>query len=172
LSTNDTDKLQIIVFTLDDKLYAVKIGQIREITRMGEISPVPNSSDYILGVTNRRGQVTTVIDLRKRLYVNSKPFDKHTRMMIIENKGTAKGMVVDAVAEVTMLPKSDIEEMPEIAKANDGNSAFIKGIAKKDNHLIILVDLKALSADSEDEVQMEANAHAQSVHAAAAIPAT
>jgi purine-binding chemotaxis protein CheW len=172
LSTNDTDKLQIIVFTLDDKLYAVKIGQIREITRMGEISPVPNSSDFILGVTNRRGQVTTVIDLRKRLYVNSKPFDKHTRMMIIENKGTAKGMVVDAVAEVTMLPKSDIEEMPEIAKANDGNSAFIKGIAKKDNHLIILVDLKALSADSEDEVQMEANAEALSTQAAATIPAT
>ena len=144
MSNKDTEKQQIIVFKLEDKQYGVNIEQIREITRIGEIAPVPNSPSYINGVTNLRGQVTTVIDLRKRLGMVAKEFDKDSRMMVVESQGRSVGMIVDSVAEVTMLPKTDIEETPEIARANDDKSAYLKGIGKKGDKLIILVDLHEL----------------------------
>ncbi len=166
MSKNDAEKQQLIVFRLDDKLYAVNIGQVREITRVGEISPVPDAPGYIRGVTNLRGQVTTIIDLRTMLGLPAKEFDKHTRMMIVESKGASVGMIVDAVAEVTMLPTSDIEKTPEIAKGS-GSSNYIKGIGKKDTKLIILVDIKQLSgiddgteAESQPTMELEANPEA------------
>jgi purine-binding chemotaxis protein CheW len=143
MTLKDAERQQIIVFKLDDKLYGVNIGQVREITRIGEISPVPNSPEYIEGVTNLRGQVTTVVDLRKRLGMPAKQFDKQSRMMVVESQSNSQGMVVDSVAEVTMIPNADIEETPEIARSQD-QSIYIKGIGKKDNKLIILVDLHEL----------------------------
>ena len=150
MNKNDSDQQQVIVFKLDDKLYGVNIGQVREITRVSEISPVPNAPAHIKGVTNLRGQVTTVIDLRVKLGLTAKDYDKHTRMMIIEAKGSSKGMIVDQVAEVTMIPKIDIEETPEIARASLGGASYIKGIGKKDNRLIILVSLPMLACEGED----------------------
>lgn len=146
MSDKDAERQQIIVFKLDEKMYGVNIDQIREITRIGEISPVPNSPSYIEGVTNLRGQVTTVIDLRKRLGMSSKTFDKQNRMMITESENNSEGVIVDSVAEVTMIPKADIEETPEIARASKDKSSYLKGIGKKDGKLIILVDLNELLA--------------------------
>jgi purine-binding chemotaxis protein CheW len=144
MGTQDSERQQIIVFKLDEKLYGVSIGQIREITRIGEIAPVPNSPSYIIGVTNLRGQVTTVIDLRKRLGLPIKGFDKESRMMVVESEGKSVGMIVDSVAEVTMLPRSDIEETPELARKDEDHSSYLKGIGKKEGKLIILVDLHEL----------------------------
>jgi purine-binding chemotaxis protein CheW len=149
MNKKDADRQQIIVFKLDEKLYGVNIDQIREITRIGEISPVPNSPSYVEGVTNLRGQVTVVVDLRKRLGMQAKQFDKQSRMMVIESEGNPEGMIVDSVAEVTMIPKSDIEETPEIARASEDRSTYIQGIGRKDDKLLILVDLHKL-VDQKD----------------------
>ena len=144
MNQEDTETQQIIVFNLEDNLYGVNIGQVREITRVGKISPVPNSPEYIEGVTNLRGQVTTVIDMRKRLDMPEKELDKDSRMVIIESEGRSVGMIVDSVTDVTKLPKADIEETPELATAAKNKSSYLKGIGKKGDNLIILVDLHEL----------------------------
>jgi purine-binding chemotaxis protein CheW len=160
MSKNDSEKLQIVIFKLGGRHYGVSIEQIREITRVGEISPVPNAPFYVLGVTNRRGQVTTIIDLRRRLNMPDKEIDQHSRMLVIETKNSSTGMVVDAVEDATMLAQSDIEETPQIAKTIDGSSDCVKGIGKKDQKLIILLDLKALTFENADGVEVQANSEA------------
>ena len=157
MSKNDTGKQQIVIFKIDNRRYGATIDQIREITRIGEISPIPNAPHYIIGVTNRRGQVTTVLDLRKRLGMAEKAIDQHSRMLIIETKTTSKGIVVDAVEDAAMLAKSDIEETPELAKTMDETSDYVIGVGKKDKELIVLLDLKALTADRSDNVELEVN---------------
>jgi purine-binding chemotaxis protein CheW len=144
MSSKDADKQQLIVFKLEDKLYGVNIDQIREITRIDEISPVPNAARYIEGVTNLRGQVTTVVNLRKKLGMPHKEFDKESRMMIVESEGRSVAVIVDSVTEVTMISKTDIEETPELARTTQETSSYLKGIGKKDKKLIILVDLRDL----------------------------
>jgi purine-binding chemotaxis protein CheW len=157
MSTKDIEKQQIIIFKLDDKHYGASIEQIREITRVGEISPFPGAPPYILGITNRRGQVTTILDLRIKLGMTPKEIDLHSRMLIIENKSSSKGIVVDAVEDAVMLSKSDIEETPEITKSMDESSNFIKGIGKKGQQLIVILDLKKLAADDDETVEMTMN---------------
>jgi purine-binding chemotaxis protein CheW len=167
MGAKDGERQQIIVFKLDERLYGVNIGQIREITRIGEIAPVPNSPPYINGVTNLRGQVTTVIDLRKRLGLPQKGFDKESRMMVLESEGKSVAMIVDSVAEVTMLPRSDIEETPELTRVDEDRSSYLKGIGKKEGKLIILVDLhellewKTLDANVPQEIVAEPEALTQ-----------
>jgi len=160
MSANDAEKQQIIIFKLDNAHYGASIEQIREITRIGEISPVPNTPSYVLGITNRRGQVTTIIDLRSKLGITPKEIDAHSRMLVIETKSSSKGIVVDAVEDAIMLSKADIDDVPEIVKST-GDSNYIKGVGKKDQKLIVILDLKALTCDGEedkDSVQLQANA--------------
>jgi purine-binding chemotaxis protein CheW len=160
MSIKDVEKQQVIIFKLDNRHYGASIEQIREITRIGEISPVPGAPSYVLGITNRRGQVTTIIDLRSKLGIAPKEIDMHSRMLVIETKSSSKGIVVDAVEDAIMLSKADIEETPAVAKATDDSANFIKGIGKKDQQLIVILDLKALTCEGEQDsdcVQMQAN---------------
>jgi len=157
MGINGAEKQQIIVFKLDNRHYGASIEDIREITRPGEISIVPGAPSYILGITNRRGQVTTVIDLRTKLGMTSKPIDQHSRMLVVETKSNSKGIMVDAVEDVTMLPRSDITENPDIAKAKDNTSNYVKGIGKKDQQLIVILDLKAVTSEEKDAVELQAN---------------
>jgi purine-binding chemotaxis protein CheW len=144
MMNEEEDSQQIVVFKLDNKLYGVNIGQIREITRMSEISPVPNAPSCIEGVTNLRGQVTTVINLRTKFGMPKKEYDKDSRMMIIESGGRSAGAIVDSVTEVAMIPKADIEQTPELTKSNQQYLSYLRGIGKKEDKLIILVDLREL----------------------------
>ena len=100
-------------------------------------------------MTNLRGEVLPVIDLRKRFGL---PTDvsrgKDTRIVVVEIEGKKVGMVVDAVSEVLRVADEAIEPPSPIVTTVD--SAFIRGIAKVDERLIILVDLaKVLSTDEQ-----------------------
>ncbi|MCD6145994.1 MAG: purine-binding chemotaxis protein CheW, partial [Methanosarcinales archaeon] len=99
-----SDEAILVVFTLADGLYGVNVSQVREITSMRETTPVPNSPYYVNGVTNLRGQVTTVTDLRKRFGLDEKERDDNTRIIIVEPEGVPIGMVVDSVSEVLRMP--------------------------------------------------------------------
>jgi len=88
------DEAILVLFTLADGLYGVNVSQVREITSMRETTPVPNSPYYVDGVTNLRGQVTTVTDLRRRFGLTERERDDNTRIIIIEPEGVPIGMVV------------------------------------------------------------------------------
>ena len=112
-----SDEAILVVFTLADGLYGVEVDQVREITAMRDASPVPNSPDYVLGVTNLRGQVTTVTDLKSRLgSMSSGETSTSQRIIVVESQDAPIGMVVDSVREVMRMPKSDIDPVPDNRK--------------------------------------------------------
>ena len=59
--------LQIVNFTVDNVNYGVPVDQVREVRDMQSVTPVPGAPAYVEGVTNLRGQIITVVNLRKRL---------------------------------------------------------------------------------------------------------
>ena len=132
---------QLVVFTLGTTLYGVDVSQVREITELRDITSVPGSPYFVEGVTNLRGQVTTVIDLKKRFNLDEKENDKETRIIIVESDGIPMGMVVDSVTEVLRLPTEDIETTPDMT--DESVTDYIQGIAKlSDGTLMIVVDLE------------------------------
>ncbi len=150
LNNSTADDMQLVVFDLDSEEYGVEISQVREIIKMEEISKIPRAPDYIEGVINLRGQVTTVISLRKKFGLAEKEVDQYTRIIVAEVDGLTLGITVDAVNEVLKLPTKDIEATPAIV-ANDVDTKYIRGVGKLDERLLILLDIHKIMNDDELE---------------------
>lgn len=133
--------IQVVIFKLGDERYGVETSQVKEIIKVEEITSIPNAPDYVEGVINLRGQITTIINLRRRFGMEPKPIDNDTRIIVFEHKGSTIGMMVDTVTEVRYLAKKDIEELPNIV-TNRSESKFLTGVGKLPDGLLILVDLE------------------------------
>ncbi len=143
IDDTNSDEAILVVFTLADGLYGVEVDQVREITAMRDVSPVPNSPDYVLGVTNLRGQVTTVTDLKSRLgSMSSGETSNNQRIIVVESHDAPIGMMVDSVREVMRMPKGDIDPVPDIVNESDAEAKYTRGIGKlKNGELIVLLDV-------------------------------
>ena len=145
-STDNTtvgdEVLQFVTFTLNDEEYAVDILSVQEINRITEITKVPNSPDYVEGVINLRGKVIPVINLRSKFGFEAKATDDDSRIIIMEIQGIVNGVIVDSVSEVLRIPASAMEAAPAVA--SETISQYIKGLAKLENRLVILVEIDNL----------------------------
>ena len=131
--------LQLVTFTLEKEEYAVDILSVQEINRITEITKVPNAPDYVEGVINLRGKVIPVVNLRKKFGLDNRETDDSSRVIIMDIQGVTYGLVVDSVSEVLRIPANIVEPPPPMASSM--SSMFIKGIAKLENRLIILIDI-------------------------------
>lgn len=142
---------QLVVFELANEHYGVDIAMVEGIIKMQQITAVPHAPSYVEGVTNLRGAVLPVIDLRKRFNLPLEDTTKDSRIIHIAIDNVKVGMIVDAVSEVLRVPEEAIEPTPPIVTTVD--SAFITGIAKIDNRLVILLDLgKVLSINEQEKL--------------------
>lgn len=131
--------LQVVVFQLGDELYGAEIAVVREVGPMQRVTRVPRTPRYIEGVTNLRGRVIPVIDLRRRLGLPVTPFTKQTRIAVAELEGGQVGMIVDSVQEVLRIPAESVEPATGLVSKLDAET--ISGVAKVDDRLIVLLDL-------------------------------
>jgi len=156
---------QLVVFMLAKEHYGVRIAVVESIIKLQPITAVPCSPAFVEGVTNLRGRVLPVIDLRKRFNLPAEESTRDTRIVVVEMSGTLVGMIVDAVSEVLRVPAESIELPSPIMTTVD--SAFITGIAKVGERLIILLDLeKVLSPEEKADLQVLQPAQAELVSGA------
>ena len=147
---NDDDTvLQWVTFRLANETYGINVMQVQEVLRYSDIAPVPGAPSYVLGIINLRGNVVTVIDTCQRFGLAPIEITDNTRIVIIETNHQVIGILVDAVAEVVYLRKSEIEITPNVG--NDESAKFIQGVCHREGELLILVDLNKLLGDEEWE---------------------
>lgn len=148
--TLDSDSVestvQIIVFGLhSDKSkkedYGVNIEQVREIRFSENITTVPNAPPYVKGVMNLRGKIITVIDTKKKLGFSDVENNLKPRVLIVDLQGTIMGFLVDEVSQVMRISLNDIEQNPATTSESE---QYVKGIAKTQGRLIVLLDLEKL----------------------------
>jgi len=137
--------LQLVSFKMGDEEFGVDILKVQEINRMMEITRVPNSPPYVEGVINLRGKVIPVVDLRRRLGMEAKAKDTHSRIIVMELSGRVVGFVVDAVSEVLRIPKSVTEAPPSVVAG--ASADYITAVGKLDNRLLTLLDLDKVLAN-------------------------
>lgn len=138
---------QLVSFHMDNEEFGVDILKVQEIIKMISITKVPNAPSYIEGVINLRGKVIPIVDLRLRLSMIKKEYDKNTRIIVIEINGKTFGFIVDSVSEVLRIQRSIIEAPPEIVTGI--NSDFITAVGKLEDRLLILLDLEKIFSDKE-----------------------
>jgi len=138
----------LVTFFLSDEEYGVDVRLVQEIIRVTEITQVPRAPDFIKGVINLRGRIIPVIDLKRKLGLGEVGLERQTRVVVIRLRERLVGLLVDGASQVLKVPVSTIEAAPEEVVEIDAN--YIRGVAKLEKRLIILVDLpKILGLDRE-----------------------
>ncbi|TYR82740.1 chemotaxis protein CheW [Priestia megaterium] len=144
-----------IVFQLSDEEYGISVNQVRSIEKIQHITRVPRTSPYVKGVINLRGVVTPIIDLRARFGLEELPYNDHTRIIIVSIDDVEVGLIVDAANDVLDIANDQIEPSPEVIEGVQVD--YLSGVVKKNNRLIILVNLKKiLTANDEEESKIDA----------------
>ncbi|MFW0884853.1 chemotaxis protein CheW [Candidatus Acidulodesulfobacterium sp. H_13] len=148
------DPINIFTFKLDDGIYGIDILLVREILDYKKITKVPQSLDFMLGVINLRGNVVPVIDLKLKLDIGKTDITIDTCIVIAEvvmkGEPTVIGALADSVYEVMDIESSNVEEAPKIGL--NINNKFIRGMAKKDNDFVIILDVEKVFSDEELKV--------------------
>jgi purine-binding chemotaxis protein CheW len=144
-----TDETQIVVFELGDERYGLDIATVYEIIRHQPITAVPQAPGFVEGVINLRGKIIPVVNLRDRFGMTEYALTKASRIVVCDVAGTRVGLVVDGVSEVLMIAAEAIEATPDVAAGNE--AAYLRGIAKLGDRLIILLDLDGLLGDADAE---------------------
>jgi len=147
-SNNSMSESQLVVFDLASEHYGVHIADVREIMRLQSITKVPGAMVYIEGVINLRGKVLPVLDLRKRLGLKVEDLTEESRIVVVDIEAGEVGVIVDAVTEVLRVPNAAIEGPSSML--TQGNSDYLRGIAKLTDRLIILLDLNKLLSSKAD----------------------
>lgn len=139
--------LQVVVFRLGDGVFGAEISQVEEIIKMPEITRMPSAPEFVEGIINLRGDVMTIMDLRKKLGLSVTETSEETRIIIAETSGYTLGLIVDSVREVITLKDKDIDAASSAKVKYD--SDFVRGVAKLPDGLLILLDLTKMLSEKE-----------------------
>ena len=120
---------------------------MREIIGLLDITAVPRTPDFVKGVTNLRGKIVPVIDLRLKFSMLEAEHTERTCIIVVDVGDIEMGVIVDRVSEVMDIAESDIEPTPSFA--TDVNTDFIIGIAKTGGKVTILLDISQVLSPEE-----------------------
>ena len=159
--TGITETSQYLTFKLDQEIYALDIMQVREVLDFSDITKVPRMPDFMRGVINLRGGVVPVVDLRLKFGMTRTEKTGDTCVIIIdlavEGETTILGVLADSVQEVLTMEPDEIVAPPKIGTRL--NTDFIKGMGKKNDEFVIIVDIdKVFSFDEVAVLQAHEDA--------------
>lgn len=147
-----------LTFALAQEEYGIDILKIREIVGVMPITFLPRTPAYIRGVANLRGQVVPVMDLRARFGLEDAAYTDRTCIIVVEGMGESGGitlgLVVDRVLEVRTIRPEEIQACTEIGL--NISQEFIRGIARMEEGVRILLNLDRLFAPGREEARLAA----------------
>ncbi|WP_084583775.1 chemotaxis protein CheW [Sphingomonas azotifigens] len=158
---SNATELQLVTFGLGAEIFAVPVCLVREILDYKEAFRIPNGPDYLLGLTEMRGQGVTTIDFRLRLGLS--PFEPTpaTRILVVDvpvgNRVLMLGLVVDRVLEVCSVSTDQVDAAPDIGVR--WSSDYIGGVIKRAEGFVVLVEMSKIFSTEEARV-LEARAAA------------
>jgi purine-binding chemotaxis protein CheW len=132
-----------LTFTLADEDFGLEILKVREIIGMLDITAIPQTPSFFIGVINLRGRVIPVVDLRLKFGLPTMEYGERTCIIVVEVKtemgSVQMGVVVDTVSEVVNVNGADIEPPPSFGSRLD--TRYILGLAKARGSIKILLDI-------------------------------
>lgn len=132
--------ITVITFYINQFLFGIPAEKIVEITRNLEITQVPLSENYILGIANLRGRIITAIDLAKKINI---PTRKSPNLnIIVEYEDELVAFVVEKVGDVLQIPVSKLETPPE--KIEGINKEYIEKVYQLEDKILLLLDIEKL----------------------------
>ncbi len=158
LSTLARAEEHVVIFRLADEYYGLDIQTVQEIVRMQAVTSIPGSDFWVEGITNLRGRVVPVIDMRERCGVEAGDYTAETRIVVVNSTKGLAGLIVDAVSEVIRIPGEQVEPPSTIVSVPA--NTYLRGVAKLEDRLVSLVDLEGVLSSGEGGLQFSESAAA------------
>lgn len=128
-----------VTFTLAGETFGLPVTHVYEILRVSGITRVPHAPPVVRGVTNMRGRVLPVIDLRVRLSLPSEEPTQQSRILVVTSRGRSMGLLVDAVQQVERIERDTVQPPP--GDVMTSQSEYIVGVCELGGRLVILLDV-------------------------------
>jgi purine-binding chemotaxis protein CheW len=148
---------QVLTFKLDQEIFAVDVGRIREVLELTAMTKLPGTPDFVRGVLNLRGDVVPVVDLRMKLGLGMTDKTVDTCVVIseiaLDGQRVVVGVLVDSVQEVIDIDGKSLVPPPRMGNRIDASA--IRGMARRDDHFIMILDLDRVFSGHELQATAE-----------------
>lgn len=140
-----SSEVQIATFYVGDLLLGIDIRQVQEINRHLEITRVPQAPPFVHGVSNLRGDVVTVVDLRKILGLPANE-SSEKRYVVLQSLGESIGLLVDEIADVLAAPAEDFAPPP--SNIGGVERRFFSAVYTMDTELLVILNVQEMLESS------------------------
>ncbi|MFY0989121.1 chemotaxis protein CheW [Halomonas sp. C05BenzN] len=147
LAAAEAQNREFLVFSLGDEEYAVDILKVQEIRGYENVTRIANAPDFIKGVTNLRGVIVPIVDLRIKFHLDRVEYGGQTVVIVVNVAERIVGIVVDGVSDVMTLTPEQIKPAPEFGVTL--SSDFLSGLGSLDDRMLVLVDIDKLLTSDE-----------------------
>lgn len=141
---------EYLVFTLGDEEYGLEILKVQEIRGYDRVTRIANTPDFILGVTNLRGVIVPIMDLRVKFDFPTADFNVNTVIIILNLTDRVVGIIVDGVSDVISLSSDQIRPAPDFSVTL--STEYLLGLGTIEERMLILVDIEKLLNSEEMEL--------------------
>ncbi|ERH67095.1 MULTISPECIES: chemotaxis protein CheW [Pantoea] len=138
---------EFLVFTLGDEEYGIDILKVQEIRGYDQVTRIANTPEFIKGVTNLRGVIVPIIDLRVKFSQPDVEYNENTVVIVLNLEHRVVGIVVDGVSDVLSLTQDQIRPAPEFAVTM--STEYLTGLGALGERMLILVDIEKLLSSEE-----------------------
>lgn len=147
LTASDGENRQYLVFSLGEEEYAIDILKVQEILGYENVTRIANAPEFIKGVTNLRGVIVPIVDLRIKFHLDKVDYDGQTVVIVVNVSERIVGIVVDGVSDVMTLTPEQIKPAPELGMSL--SSDFLSGLGSLENRMLVLIDIDKLLTSKE-----------------------
>ena len=153
---DEIQKEQYMTFKCSDEIYGISIKYVNEIIGLSQITKVPETQDYLIGLINLRGKIIPVIDVRIRFGKEPLEYNDRTCVIVIDVKSTVIGLIVDAIDEVAAFAENEITPPPSVSDLAMQAKKYVFGIGRVNGEVKLLLDPDKLINDPEPDKDDEA----------------
>lgn len=140
----ETGLLNLLVFTLADESYAMEIRFVREICQLNELVPVPCTPGFILGMIHVRGEIVSVVDLKKIFDLPVKGLTELNKVIIIHNNTMEFGILADTIPGIRSIPSGSLQKsLPTLTGIRE---EYLLGVTRES---LVVLDAGKLLSDKD-----------------------
>jgi purine-binding chemotaxis protein CheW len=138
----DLEYMAVVEFMLANERYGIELNKISEVYPLKDLTPMPCTPPFILGIFNVRGQIQTIIDIKELFDLPDKELTDLNRVIIVNARRMEAGILADAILGIRSVPLSEIQ--PTLPTLTDIRAEYIKGVT---GDQLILLDVEKIFSD-------------------------
>ena len=133
------EMLEVVEFGLGGESYAFPLAQVRAVSLLHALTPVPGTPHFVMGIINVRGEIRTVIDLQRFFARPAIGLTQLNRFLLIAHDDLQLGVLADIIRGVRRVPLADLQPAPA-----DDRAAYVRGVT---GDRLVVLDAATLLAD-------------------------